>query len=89
MADLGLPPKAVRFLIRLGNYTYTHAWLFVTAPLLLDDFARGGLPLIEIIPISLLRGIGLAGSEHGWWCWGGSWIRWHNGKTWWDTGFAL
>ncbi|KAF2841491.1 hypothetical protein M501DRAFT_929185 [Patellaria atrata CBS 101060] len=75
---------------QLTNFVYVHCWFYYTAPLLCDDFVRGGLWLFEPIPISPLRGLGFgAEGENGWWWWGGDWVRWHEGKHWWESGIAL
>lgn len=76
--------------VRKGtNFAYTHVWFYYTAPLLVDDFAAGGIWLFEPLPISPLRGLGFGSKEDGWWCWSGQIARWHSGKNWWDTGIAL
>lgn len=72
-----------------ANFLYVHIWFYFTAPLLTDDFSRGGLWLYEPVPISPLRGLGLGLKEEGWWCWGGSTPRWHKGNRWWKSGLAL
>ena len=79
-------PKLVR---QLGNFIFVHVWFYYTAPLLADDFARGGIWLFEPVPISPLRALGFGAEGHGWWCWGGKWLYWHQGEHWWQSGFAL
>ncbi|KAI9714744.1 MAG: hypothetical protein M1820_000033 [Bogoriella megaspora] len=87
---LGILEKMPKFFRRATNFMYAYSWLHFTAPLLVDDFARGGLWLFEPIPFSPLRGLGLGVEDMGWWCWEGfPWIRWHRGKHWWQTGLAL
>jgi hypothetical protein len=72
------------------TFVYVHVWFYHTAHLLCNDFARGGVWLFEPIPFSILRGVGLGPDERdGWWCWGGRFIRWHAGDTWWKSGLAL
>lgn len=53
---------------RLVRLVYVHVWFYHTAPLLMDDFARGGLWLYEPAPISPLRALGLGVRGDGWWC---------------------
>jgi hypothetical protein len=81
-------PDATR---RAGNFAFTFTWLYYTAPILVDDFARGGIWLYEPIPISPLRGLGFGREGDGWLCW--EWdtigVGWHTGKHWWETGLAL
>lgn len=79
-------PKAVRSGL---TWLYVHVWFYYTAPLLADDFARGGVWLLEPIPVSLLRGLGLGVEGDGWWCWADMSLRWHRGGRWWKSGIAL
>jgi len=78
-------PKSIR---RIANLVITIGWLYFTAPLLVDDFARGGIWLFEPVPISIFRGLGLGPKGAGWWCWDGL-VAWRTGKSWWDSGIAL
>ena len=77
-----------RFVRRAGNLGVVVGWLYFTAPLLVDDFARGGIWLFEPVPFSLFRGLGLGSEGDGWWCWGGGLVEWRSGEGWWDTGIA-
>lgn len=79
-------PKSLR---RTANLGITVAWLYFTAPLLVDDFARGGIWLFEPVPISIFRGLGLGPEGSGWWCWYGGLLEWRSGRSWWDSGIAL
>lgn len=79
-------PRSVR---RAGNLIYVFSWLFLTSPLLVNDFARGGIWLFEPIPVSPLRGLGFGLKGEGWWCWKGPWVQWHRGQHWWDSGIAI
>ncbi|KAI9784011.1 MAG: hypothetical protein M1816_001093 [Peltula sp. TS41687] len=79
-------PRALRW---SANFLYVHTWFYFTAPLLADDFSRGGIWLFEPVPISPIRGLGWGLKEEGWWCWGGSSPRWHRGDRWWRSGLAL
>jgi hypothetical protein len=78
-------PKTIR---RISNLVITLVWMFFTAPLLVDDFARGGIWLFEPVPISIFRGLGLGPKGAGWWCWYG-FVEWRSGESWWDSGIAL
>ena len=80
---------APRWMTRIVNFVYTHVWFYHTAPLLVDDFARGGVWLFEPVPISIFRGLGLGSKHDGVWQWYGTVAKWHSGKHWWDSGIAL
>ncbi|KAI4742353.1 hypothetical protein E4T50_07235 [Aureobasidium sp. EXF-12298] len=86
---LGVVQRSPRWLQRTSNFVYVHVWFYYTAPLLCDDFARGGIWLFEPLPVSPLRGLGLGGKGDGFWCWWGGVIWWHKGDRWWKTGLAL
>lgn len=79
-------PKTVR---RASNLAIVAGWMYFTAPLLVDDFARGGIWLFEPVPISVFRGLGLGPEGEGWWCWYGGLVEWRSGRSWWDSGIAL
>ena len=79
-------PTSVR---RASNFVYCFIWLYCTAPLLVDDFARGGLWLFEPIPISPLRGLGFGQKGDGWLCWHPPFFWWHQDPRWWRSGIAF
>ncbi|KAL9108965.1 MAG: hypothetical protein Q9227_006361 [Pyrenula ochraceoflavens] len=78
-----------RWLRRAGNGLFILVWAYYTGPLLADDFAKGGIWLLEPLPVSLLRGLGLGLPQEGFWCWHGKWFRWWNRGRWWERGFAV
>ena len=87
---LGVVERTPKVLRQTMNFVFAHAWLYFTAPLICDDFARGGIWLFEPVPISPLRGLGFGVKGTGWWCWQGfPWLHWHQGKHWWQTGLVL
>lgn len=86
---LGVVQRSPKWLQRTANFVYVHVWFYYTAPLLCDDFSRGGIWLFEPLPISPLRGLGLGGKGDGFWCWWGGIVWWHKGERWWTTGLAL
>ncbi|KAH9822734.1 Membrane bound O-acyl transferase family [Teratosphaeria destructans] len=88
LRQLEIPQKTPQMLKRATNFVVVFAWLYFTAPLLVDDFARGGVWLFEPVPFSPSRALGLGAPEDRFFCWRGQ-IRWHNGKRWWDSGLAL
>jgi hypothetical protein len=71
------------------TFLYVHVWFYYTAPLLCDDFAKGGVWLFEPVPISLFRSLGLGVEGDSWWCWSGQPVRWHRGDRWWKSGVAF
>ncbi|KAI9874860.1 MAG: hypothetical protein M1830_009199 [Pleopsidium flavum] len=85
----GITSRTPKLLRQLTNFLYVHVWFYYTAPLLVDDFARGGIWLFEPVPISLLRGLGFGLEGEGWWRWGGVYLRWHRGRRWWESGVAV
>jgi hypothetical protein len=89
LRKMGIVDRSPRWLQRTANFVYVHVWFYHTAPLLCDDFARGGIWMFEPLPISPLRGLGLGGNGDGLWCWWGGVVRWHKGDGWWNTGLAL
>lgn len=73
----------------MGNFVFAMVWLYWTAPLLVDDFARGGVWLYEPLFISPLRILGFgAYDDSGWNLWSGL-VFWRSGRGWWDTGLAF
>lgn len=79
-------PKVLR---RITNFVFVHIWLYYTAPLLMDDFAKGGVWLFEPVAVSPLRGLGLGAKDDGWFCWWNGIAFWRSGEHWWDTGIAI
>jgi hypothetical protein len=85
----GIQGRVPKMLMRVFTFVYVHFWFYHTAPLLCDEFARGGIWLFEPIPVSVLRGLGLGVEGDGWWCWGGKLVWWHTGDRWWRSGLAF
>lgn len=85
-----LPTKLLpKPLLRIYNLFFVGVWMYWTAPLLVDDFAKGGIWLYEPLAFSPLRILGLgANDENGWDLWYGL-VFWRRGKTWWDTGIGF
>ncbi|KAJ5241339.1 uncharacterized protein N7469_002930 [Penicillium citrinum] len=77
-----------RYLRRTGNAVFTFSWVLFSGARMADDFARGGLWLVEPIPLSPLRGLGIANGS-GWWCWEGAWFRYWNDGTYWGSGIRV
>jgi hypothetical protein len=79
-------PKLLR---QFANFAFTIVWLYHTAPLLVDDFARGGVWLYEPIAFSPLRALGLGAKDDKSWDLWLDMVWWRSGKSFWDTGFAF
>ncbi|KXT01436.1 hypothetical protein AC578_9546 [Pseudocercospora eumusae] len=79
-------PKRIR---QMTNFVVTIVWMYGTAPLLVDDFAKGGVWLYEPLAFSPLRALGFgAPDDRSWDLWYGL-IFWHQGEHWWNTGLAF
>ncbi|KAE8405877.1 membrane bound O-acyl transferase family-domain-containing protein [Aspergillus pseudonomiae] len=77
-----------RWLRRSANAGFVFGWLWLTAGLIMDDFAAGGLWLTEPLPVSPLRGLGFVEGE-GWWCWNTSWFQYWDGGSYWERGIRV
>jgi Membrane bound O-acyl transferase family len=73
---------------RTSNLLFVLGWLWVTAPLLVDDLAKGGIWLFEPLPFSPLRKLGFGIEGEGWLCWHESPVKWHTGLSWWQSGLT-
>ncbi|CDM29477.1 hypothetical protein DTO013E5_5189 [Penicillium roqueforti] len=78
--------RAPRWLRRTTNFVFVFCWLMASGGLIADDFARGGLWLMEPLPISPLRGLGFGLQGQGWWCWDEPWFRYWSDGTYWGSG---
>lgn len=85
----GVTDRVPMWVRGVGNFAYVHFWFYHVAPLLTDDFARGGIWLMEPVPVSVLRGFGLGLEGEGWWCWHWPLVGWHTGERWWQSGIAF
>lgn len=89
MKKAGITDRTPTSIKRLGNFLFVNTWMYFTAPLLVDDFAKGGVWLYEPLAISPLRLLGFgAKDDNGYDLWKGL-IFWRQGKHWWDTGIAF
>ncbi|KAL1851139.1 hypothetical protein Plec18167_001909 [Paecilomyces lecythidis] len=84
-----LPFQPPRWLRRATNLAVVIAWFYLTGPVVADDFAAGGVWLVEPVPISIIRGLGLGAEGESWWCLRGHWFEWWNGETWWQSGIRF
>ncbi|KUI62089.1 hypothetical protein VP1G_09219 [Cytospora mali] len=75
---------------RAGNLVFVFAWLNATQYWFCDDLARAGIWLLEPVPVSFLRALGLGKPGDSWWRWDWvMWPRWYVGRHWWESGIAL
>ncbi|KUI66559.1 hypothetical protein VM1G_01406 [Cytospora mali] len=75
---------------RAGNLVFVFAWLNATQCWFCDDMARAGIWLLEPVPVSFLRALGLGKPGDSWWRWDWAmWPRWYVGRHWWESGIAL
>ncbi|KAL2889221.1 membrane bound o-acyl transferase family protein [Ceratocystis lukuohia] len=82
---LGLP----RWLRRIGNLLFVMAWLYGSSPLLGDDFATGGVWLLEPSPYSVLRAMGYGYPGESPWRWDRNHMgSLYVGKHWWEIGYG-
>lgn len=88
LEKVGFLERLPRVVKQAANFVIVHIWLYYTAPLLVDDFARGGVWLYEPVAISPLRALGFGAKDDGLFCWDRM-VWWRTGKHWWDTGIAL
>ncbi|ROV94624.1 hypothetical protein VPNG_09185 [Cytospora leucostoma] len=81
-------PRSVR---RAGNLLFVFAWLVATQYWFCDDVARAGIWLLEPVPVSPLRAVGLgARGDEAWWRWERVLRpRWYSGQHWWESGVAI
>ncbi|KAL2001983.1 hypothetical protein VTN02DRAFT_898 [Thermoascus thermophilus] len=84
-----LPFSLPRWLRRATNATVVFFWFLFTGPYLVDDFSKGGLWLMEPVPVSFVRALGFGDTSHGWWSLCGPWIGWWSGETWWQSGIRI
>ena len=89
LKNIGLREKIPKLVGQITNLGFTLAWMYLTAPLLMDDFAQGGVWMYEPNAISPLRALGFGAKDDGWYdMWYGiTW--WRQGRHWWDIGFAF
>ena len=73
----------------VANVGFVAAFLFLTFPLLADDFARGGLWLSEPFPVSVVQTLGFGNAQRAHSLWLGSEFGWYSGRYWWKSGIAL
>lgn len=89
------PPSSTwpTWLRRTGHFFFCFVYLNACQFLLCDDLARSAIWLLEPVPVSPLRALGLGKPGDSWWRWGDPalWPRWYYGgpSRWWETGIAL
>lgn len=89
-AMLGRESPMPSTLRRAGNVVFVFAWLNAVQFLLADDFARAGVWLLEPVPASLFRGLGLGKPGDSWWRWDAFLLPgWYRGSRWWLSGISM
>lgn len=89
LKKMGIIDKTPKLIRQLLNFLFVNTWMYFTAPLLVDDFAKGGVWLYEPLAISPLRLLGFgAKDDNGYDLWYGL-IFWRQSKHWWGTGIAF
>lgn len=84
---MGTPSKYMR---RTGNLLFCLVWLYITAPLFIDDLSSTGLWMFEPVPISPLRYFGFGFPGDHWWRWDReAWPKLYPVRHWWEIGIAL
>lgn len=80
-----------RWLRRAGNLLFVCVWLQAVQGSLCDDLGRSGLWLLEPVPVSPMRALGLGKPGDAVWRWDEALLPgWYNGGSrWWETGVAL
>lgn len=68
---------------------FTVFWLWLTFGLAGDEYARGGMWLVEPVPFSPLRCLGFGPVQQGCWLWYGVSPHLYSGAHWWQTGLAI
>lgn len=87
---LYMPLRPPQFVSRMVNLLFTLTWLFLTAPLFMDDCSSTGLWLVEPVPVSPLLALGFGNGGDHWWRWDQDHLpRLHLGETWWQSGVAV
>jgi hypothetical protein len=76
----GVSQRMPTSVCHVAKFVFVHVWFYHTAPLLVEDVAKGGQLLYEPVPISLLRGVGFGARDDSWYCWSGRWYMWYEGK---------
>lgn len=75
---------------RAGNFLFAFVWLNATQYLLSDDLSRAAIWLLEPVPASPLRALGLGKPGDSWWRWDSYlWPHWWVGSHWWQSGLAV
>ncbi|OQU97132.1 hypothetical protein CLAIMM_03117 [Cladophialophora immunda] len=64
-----LPSGWATLVRQASNVAFTFLWLWGTGGLFFDDMARGGMWLLDPIPVSFIRGLGLSKDDKRFWCW--------------------
>ncbi|KAJ5146291.1 uncharacterized protein N7515_000855 [Penicillium bovifimosum] len=78
-----------RWLRRTAIFVFVFSWLMASGGLIADDFSKGGLWLMEPVPFSPLRGLGLGLQGQRWVCWKEPWFKYWSDGTYWGSGIRV
>ncbi|KAH7328699.1 hypothetical protein B0I35DRAFT_404027 [Stachybotrys elegans] len=85
-----MPARLPRPTRRVTNLAFTLAWLYVTAPVFVNDLASTGLWLLEPVPVSPLRFFGFGHPTDHWLRWTRDYYpTWFADSAWWRSGLAM
>lgn len=83
-------PSMPRWLARACNLGSTLAWMYFTAHLFTDDMASSGIWLLEPVPFSLFRALGLGHPGDSWRRWDQYHrLTWYTAEQWWRSGITI
>lgn len=86
------PSPFPTWLSRTANFCFCFVYLVSIQFLLCDDLGRSAIWLLEPVPASVFRLLGMGKPGDSWWRWDPSvWPKWHAGgwSRWWETGMTL
>ncbi|KAJ6008077.1 hypothetical protein N7540_012053 [Penicillium herquei] len=71
-----------------ANSMFVVTWIFITAPLMMDDALKGGVIFGEFVPVSILGFLGIA-YDGQWFHWSGPWFEYWSDGTYWGSGLRI
>lgn len=90
MGTKALVPAVPRRISQVGNLAFTLAWMYWTAQLFTDDMAASGIWLLEPVPFSLFRALGMGHPGDHWVRWDKYHLpSWYSATHWWRSGMRV
>jgi hypothetical protein len=90
MGTKAVIPVVPRRISQIGNAIFTLGWMYWTAQLFTDDIASAGIWLLEPVPISLFRALGMGHPGDHWYRWDQyHWPTWYSAPHWWQSGIKV